>query len=79
MTTTDEPLECLDGGEEMIGCKGPVELRYPLSPTGIWYPRCDEHYEQRLEQQDKINERYPFHEPADFDPLYAGERWDDDY
>jgi hypothetical protein len=23
--------------------------------------------------------RYPVHAPADFDPTYAGERWDDDY
>lgn len=82
MTTTDEygePLVCLDGGEEMLGCMGPVELRYPMSPTGRWFPRCEQHYDQRLAKQDEINERYPDNPPPDWSPLDAGEHWSDDY
>lgn len=70
-----EPLECLDGPE---GCKGPVEYRMPLSPSGRAFPRCDRHWEKRLEEQERINQRYPFLQPADFDPSYAGERWSED-
>lgn len=81
MAPDDEPLECLDGhpGADDDACEGAVELRYPMSPTGRWFPRCEKHYEKRLEIQEGINQRYPTHQPADFDPLYAGERWDDDY
>jgi hypothetical protein len=50
-----------------------------MSPSGRWFPRCEKHYEERLEVQRGIDERYPTHAPADFDPMYAGERWDDDY
>jgi hypothetical protein len=37
------------------------------------------HYEQALENDRAIQMRYPVHAPADFDPDYCGERWDDDY
>ena len=56
-------------------CDGAVEYRMGLSATGVSFPRCDYHWEQRLELQDGINRRYPVNEPADFDPLYAGETW----
>ena len=32
----------------------------------------------RLDREDEIRRRYPQHQPADFDPTYAGERWDED-
>jgi len=80
MSTDTEPLECLDEHPDADGCVGPVELRYPLSPTGKWFPRCDKHWEERLEIQDGINQRYPEHQPSDFDPSYAGESWyEEDY
>ena len=72
-----DPLECLDRGRG--DCSGDVEYRDALSATGVRFPRCDVHWEVRLHEQDKINERYPYHEPSDFDPSYAGERWSDDY
>jgi hypothetical protein len=72
----DEPLECLDGPSE---CQGAVELRYPLSASGKWFPRCDRHWSERVLVQEGIDRRYPTHAPPDFDPDYAGERWDDDY
>lgn len=73
-----EPLECLDQWQD-TPCSGPVEYRMPLSGTGRSFPRCDRHWSERLDVQDRINERYPYHAPSDFDPAYAGERWEDDY
>jgi hypothetical protein len=77
MSSTQEQLECLDGHYE--DCEGTLEYRFALSGTGISYPRCDKHWEERVVRQQEIDQRYPYNEPADFDPLYAGERWDDDY
>lgn len=72
-----ETLECLDRGDD---CRGEVEYRMPLSGTGRAFPRCDAHWEKRLEVQDGINRRYGgVCPPSDFDPLYAGERWDEEY
>ena len=67
--------DCLDGPE---GCQGEVEFRFPLSVTGKSFPRCDYHWFKRLEVQEEINARYPTLPPSDFDPTYAGERWDED-
>ena len=61
-----------------LSCKGPVELRMPLTETGKPFPRCDHHWAVRLEIQEGINHRYPEHQPSDFDPTYAGERWEED-
>jgi len=68
--------DCLEGPE---GCEGAVEYRMPLSGTGKAFPRCDKHWEQRLDKQEDINRRYPVNAPQDFDPSYAGEHWDEDY
>jgi len=68
-------LKCLDSHKG--DCDGPVEYRYALSSTGKSFPRCDHHWTLRLMAQDQINRRYPTHAPADFDPMYAGEVWDD--
>jgi hypothetical protein len=70
-------LECLDGPE---GCRGPVEWRMALSATGRNFPRCDRHWANRLRVQAAIGRRYPDQAtpPADFDPGYAGESWDED-
>lgn len=74
-----DPVECLDAGPDPTGCEGPVEYRMALSGTGRSFPRCDKHWDERCDRQEEINQRYPYHQPADFDPMYAGERWDDDY
>ncbi len=62
-------------------CKGDVEARESLSGTGLPIPRCDNHWELRLEWQERHNERYPDSAtpPSWFDPAAAGERWNDDY
>ena len=72
--------ECLDdyGHDE---CGGAVEYRMALSSTGRSFPRCEKHWDERLEAQDRINDRYPDPPvaPKGFDPAYAGARWDGDY
>ncbi|OBJ91635.1 hypothetical protein [Mycobacterium sp. 1245852.3] len=71
--------ECLDGPE---GCAGEVFARSTLSGSGDAYYRCDHHYEAyaaRLQPvMDDINRRYPAMAPADWDPYYAGETWDEE-
>lgn len=67
---------CLDGP---LTCEGTVEYRMPLSGTGVSFPRCELHWQERLERQYQIDSRYPMQAPADFDPYYAGESWDEDY
>lgn len=71
-------LKCLNESE---ACHGTVELRYPLSGTGRSFPRCAKHWDDRLDEQERINNRYPDTPtaPSGFDPSYAGESWDDDY
>ena len=81
MSTVDEygePLECLDAGPDPTGCSGPIEYRMALSGTGRLFPRCDRHWEERLEIQDGINRRYPTNPPSDWSPLDAGEHWSED-
>jgi hypothetical protein len=71
-----ELLECLD---ENINCDGVIEYRTPLSSTGRSFPRCDFHWNARLEVQEVLNRRYPTHAPRDFSEADAGEHWDEDY
>lgn len=75
----DEILECLDGSYYKEDCEGDIEWRYPLSATRRSFPRCERHWDMRVQAQEEINRRYPEQQPADFDPMYAGERWDEDY
>lgn len=72
-----ETTDCLD--YHMNSCEGAVEWRYSLSPTGRSFLRCDRHWDMRVQLQYEIDIRYPSQQPADFDPMYAGERWDEDY
>lgn len=73
-------LRCLDSyRDDGSPCQGQVLLRESLSGTGTPIARCDQHWNERLNLQDEINRRYPATAPADFDPYYAGERWDEDY
>ena len=87
MSINDEPLvdeygdivTCIDEHPDNSGCSGPVEYRYALSGTGISYPRCDKHWDERCQRQEEINQRYPENPPSDWSPLDAGEYWSDDY
>ncbi len=66
--------------EHRQGCNGPVEMR--LHSFNDWksFPRCEFHWEQRLEEQERINRLYAPNSdvpPIGFDPAAAGEVWDD--
>jgi len=70
-----EPDECINAGDGSEGCAGMIEYRMPLSGTGQAFPRCEFHWDRRLELEDQLNERYPVHAPADWSPMDAGEAW----
>jgi hypothetical protein len=73
----DENARCLNGPE---GCEGAVHYRLPLSGTGVSFPRCDKHWDERLELEQGLRQRYPEQPPDDWSPLDAGEAWsEDDY
>jgi hypothetical protein len=73
-----ETLECMNAHEG--DCDGAVEYRMPLSGTGRSFPRCEAHWEARLEVQRGIDERYPVHAPSGWSHWDAGEYWgEDDY
>lgn len=69
---------CLDEGRGH--CEGQVEYRLALSATGRSFPRCERHWNERLDAQEEHARRYPDSDlpPADFDPSYAGERWNEE-
>lgn len=77
-TNTLTTEDCLDHRGDG-SCRGRVEYRMALSASGKSFPRCERHWGERLDREDEITARYPYHEPADFDPMCAGERWDDAY
>lgn len=68
---------CIEHDES---CSGAVEYRMSLSPSGVNHPRCDRHWELRLDWQEQHIATYPDGDvpPAWFDPSYAGERWNED-
>lgn len=72
-----EELTCIDGpGPE---CSGAVHVH--TSASGLTHSaRCDGHQKRIWQRQDEINQRYPYYQPPDFDPTYAGEVWgEEDY
>jgi hypothetical protein len=73
-------MECVNADKG--NCRGDVELRPSLTGTGLSIARCDRHWEERLDEQDRINSTYGVDSdvaPDWIDPSYAGERWDEDY
>ncbi len=78
--TSTETLECLDDHGE-TPCAGPVQLHSVDPGRSGAFPRCDAHWERRLDRLENSIERYADSDvpPAWFDPTAAGERWDDDY
>lgn len=70
-------MRCLDDHGKGT-CAGAVDYRLPLTASGRAFPRCGKHWEARLDEQERINRKYPTMVPADFDPLDAGERWDEE-
>ncbi len=79
MSEEKEELECLDAGSS-TPCEGPVEYRVAMSSTGRSFPRCEKHFDIAYRRFEETQRKYgsPI-APKDFDPLYAGEHWDEDY
>lgn len=71
-----DQLTCLDANND---CSGAIEYRMAISGTGRSFARCDHHWDKAYDRYLDIQRRYPVHAPADFDPSYAGESWDEDY
>lgn len=69
-------IRCLD--DNRGHCEGEVLLRGSLTGTGTPIPRCDHHWALRLDYQDEHERRFPVMAPADFDPAYAGESWEEE-
>lgn len=76
----EEAMTCIDHKES--ACEGEVIERYSVSGSGMKFPRCDRHYREYTERMrpvvEDIKRRYPKDPPPDFDPNYAGERWDEE-
>lgn len=71
----DSP-RCLQESDE---CQGEVE--YHINPDREdlkAFPRCEKHQRDRLISAQEHIRKYPRIEPSDFDPMYAGERWEED-
>jgi hypothetical protein len=75
-----QELYCLDRGSDGEGCDGEVQFRTALTATAVSYPRCDFHWERRLDKEEENRRDYPDSDvpPSWFDPFAAGERWEDD-
>lgn len=78
---SDEPLkaeDCLNYDPDE--CQGPVEY-FSVDGRGGAFPRCQHHIEKRVEQYENSMEKYAHSDVAPdwFDPMDAGERWDEDY
>ncbi len=72
----DETPRCIQHGPD---CRGKVE--YHLNPDRddfMTFARCEHHQAKRLELAEETRRKYPTLPPSDFDPAYAGERWDED-
>lgn len=71
--------ECWNAGADDVDCAGPLGWHTSIGGTQrVW--RCDAHQMAKLEALEDINSRYPDSPipPSDFDPFYAGERWNYD-
>ena len=70
-------LRCLQKNKY---CEGNILYRDALSGTGAMFPRCDYHWDLRLQTQERIDRDYPDTSvaPAWFDPAAAGESWNEE-
>lgn len=77
--TVDYVIECIED-YHCDECGGEVKYRMSLTGTGMAIPRCDKHWGVRLENHQAHMRVYPDSPmpPSWFDPMDAGEVWDDD-
>ena len=72
-------LRCLDRSPRSE-CAGPVEYRVtPDRTDGKAFPRCEKHFEARLDSAERNMELLSPAPAPWFDPANAGEHWDEDY
>lgn len=79
-------LECIDAKPDSA-CEGEV-LREWSASGATQSDRCRKHRDEYMDRMDEIHRdvssRYPGYDvpgsppPPDFDPTYAGERWEED-
>lgn len=75
----EDPIRCLDAGQD--DCQGPVQYHSTDPGARPAFPRCDFHWLRRLDREAETRRKYGTEgsiPPADFDPAYAGERWDEE-
>ena len=74
MTTLDH-IECVEDPDE---CQGEVAYHSVDPGRATAAPRCDKHWQQRLQRRENSIERFENSDvpPAWFDPSIAGESWD---
>jgi hypothetical protein len=66
--------QCIQAGPD---CKGEVQPRSYGSRLRT-FDRCEFHHGKRLAKEQEIAQQYPTLPPDDFDPMDAGERWDEE-
>jgi len=71
--------DCLDYRPDRPGeCRGQVEFRLaPDRDDFKAFPRCDAHWERRLDSATSTMELLSDLPAPWFDPAYAGEQWDE--
>jgi hypothetical protein len=73
----EQEPECLD--RHKGGCRGKVEYRLmPDRNDFKMFPRCEAHFETRLQEAERTLELLSDTRPAWFDEANAGERWEED-
>ena len=74
-----ERLPCLDR-HAATPCRGPVNFHSTDPGRRPAFPRCDRHWDARLDRRKNSLELYADSAipPPWFDPSIAGERWDDE-
>lgn len=76
MPDTTTHTDCI--GRGTTPCHGTAPPRSRSAAAEHRSPAVTGTPNARLDREDEIRRRYPRHQPADFDPTYAGERWDED-
>jgi hypothetical protein len=75
------PIGCVLGACRRVPIvDGQVE--YHLNPDRDdfkTFPRCEFHQQKRLDQAAETMRKYPKIAPSGFDPMDAGETWDEEY
>lgn len=69
-------LSCIDGPND---CAGAIEFRTtPDRQDGRGFPRCEHHFDLRMDSVERNLELQSDVPPAWFDEADAGERWDEE-